>query len=112
MEDNVKCLLCAHYENYYCKLHEERLRSLAACRDFADFVESANKDNINHPAHYESGNYECIDVMIETQGKAAVLDFCICNAFKYLYRHKNKNGMEDIKKAIWYLNKFVELSEG
>lgn len=30
---------------------------------------------------------------------------------KYIYRHKRKNGMEDIKKAIWYLNKYVELEE-
>lgn len=68
-------------------------------------------DNVNHPSHYETGKFECIDVMLETQGKEAVQDFCICNAFKYLYRHGNKNGLEDIKKAIWYLNKFVELEE-
>lgn len=67
------------------------------------------KDNVNHPSHYETGKFECIDVMIETQGVEAVKDFCICNAFKYLYRHKNKNGNEDIKKSIWYLNKFLEL---
>lgn len=69
------------------------------------------KDNVNHPQHYETGKYECIDVMIETQGNEAVKDFCICNAFKYIYRHKNKNGVEDIKKAIWYLKKFIELEE-
>lgn len=69
------------------------------------------KDNVNHPSHYETGKFECIDVMVETQGVEAVKDFCICNAFKYLYRHKNKNGIEDIKKAIWYLNKLVELEE-
>lgn len=48
--------------------------------------------------------------MIETQGAKATKEFCICNAFKYLYRHKRKNGVEDIKKAIWYLNKYLELS--
>ena len=69
------------------------------------------KDNVNHPSHYETGKFECIDVMLETQGKEAVQDFCICNAFKYLYRHENKNGLEDIKKAVWYLNKFIELEE-
>lgn len=68
-------------------------------------------DNVNHPEHYESGQFECIDVMIETQGTEAVQDFCICNAFKYLYRHRRKNGVEDIKKAQWYLNKYIELSE-
>lgn len=71
----------------------------------------AGADNVNHPAHYETGKFECIDVMIETQGVEAVKDFCVCNAFKYLYRHGRKNGAEDIKKAIWYLDKWVELDD-
>lgn len=69
-------------------------------------------DAVEHPAHYETGKFECIDVMIETQGVEAVKDFCVCNAFKYLYRHGRKNGAEDIKKAIWYLKKWVELNDG
>ena len=68
-------------------------------------------DPVNHPSHYETGKFESIDVMVETQGVEAVQNFCICNAFKYIYRHKFKNGIEDIKKAIWYLNKYVELEE-
>ena len=67
-------------------------------------------DNVNHPEHY-TGKYECIDVMIETQGIDAVLDFCICNAFKYIYRHHKKNGIEDIKKAKWYIDKYLEIVE-
>lgn len=74
-------------------------------------LELEEPDVINHPSHYESGNYECIDVMEETQGTEAVMDFCLCNAFKYLYRHRNKNGLEDVKKANWYLNKYIELAE-
>lgn len=66
-------------------------------------------DMVNHPSHYDTGKFECIDVMLETQGVEAVKDFCLCNAFKYLYRCKRKNGLEDIKKAIWYLNKLIEL---
>lgn len=68
-------------------------------------------DNVNHPEHYETGKFECIDVMVETQGKQAVLDFCLCNAFKYIYRHQRKNGLEDIKKAKWYIDKYIELCE-
>lgn len=68
-------------------------------------------DNVNHPSHYETGKYQCIDVMEETQGTEAVKDFCICNAFKYIYRHRKKNGLEDVKKAVLYLNKYIELSE-
>lgn len=75
-------------------------------------VKVLDHDNVNHPSHYETGNYECIDVMIETQGAKSAIDFCICNAFKYLYRHKHKNGFEDIEKANWYLSKALELKEG
>ena len=68
-------------------------------------------DNVNHPSHYETGKFECIEVMIETQGVQAVRDFCLCNAFKYLYRHRNKNGREDIEKAVWYLKKWLTLED-
>lgn len=68
-------------------------------------------NKIDHPSHYDLGNIECIDVMIETQGTEAVKSFCICNVFKYLYRHKYKNGLEDIRKALWYLVKYIELEE-
>ena len=66
-------------------------------------------DTVHRPEHYVKTSIECIDAMIETQGKEAVKDFCVCNAFKYLWRHNAKNGDEDIKKASWYLNKAVEL---
>ena len=68
-------------------------------------------DNVEHPSHYTNASIECIDAMEETQGKDAVISFCVCNAFKYLWRHNLKNGTEDIKKANWYLNKAVELME-
>lgn len=68
-------------------------------------------DTVNHPHHYCTGKYECIDVMIEIFGVEAVKTFCLLNAFKYIYRHNNKNGLEDIKKAKWYIDKYIELSE-
>ncbi len=68
-------------------------------------------DNVNHPSHYCTGQYECIDVMIETQGVEATMNFCMCNAFKYLYRHNGKNSLEDVRKADWYLCKYLELAE-
>ena len=67
-------------------------------------------DNVNHPQHYTYGKYECIDVMTDIFGSEAVKDFCVCNAFKYLWRHKHKNNLEDIKKAKWYVDKYIELS--
>lgn len=61
-------------------------------------IDGKDNDNVNHPSHYE-GKIECIDAMIETQGVEAVKSFCIVNAFKYLWRWKNKNGVEDVKKG-------------
>jgi hypothetical protein len=69
------------------------------------------KEKVNHPSHYNQGGVECIDVMIETQGIDAVKNFCVCNAFKYLWRHNQKNGIEDLKKSLWYIDKYFELEE-
>lgn len=66
-------------------------------------------DPVNHPSHYTQGNIECIDAMQAAYGKESVMHFCKCNAFKYQWRFDKKNGEEDIKKAQWYQNKFLEL---
>ena len=76
-----------------------------------NMIDNLENDIVNHPGHYETGKFECIEVMQEALGVDAVKDFCVCNAFKYLYRHKRKNGLEDIKKAKWYIDKLLELSE-
>ena len=68
-------------------------------------------DEINHPTRYAGGKYECIDVMTDVFGVDAVKSFCKLNAFKYLWREQNKNGVEDLKKCAWYLDKLIELSE-
>lgn len=67
-------------------------------------------DPIN-PNHYVTGRFESIDVMQEIYGKEAVQAFCKCNAFKYLYRMDRKNGAEDMQKARWYIDKYLELEE-
>lgn len=63
------------------------------------------KDNIN-PDHYKSQcSIECIEAMEMAFGAEAVVNFCLCNAFKYLWRHKYKNNYEDLKKAAWYTDR-------
>ena len=68
--------------------------------------------NVQHPAHYNQGKFECIEVMREVFGEDATEAFCLLNAFKYIWRTYDKNGNEDIEKAIWYLNKYLELGKG
>ena len=70
--------------------------------------EPKEKDNVNHPNHYQGKN-ECIDVMVAMFGLEAVKHFCMCNAYKYRFRADKKNGEEDIKKAEWYESKLIEL---
>lgn len=60
-------------------------------------------DNVNHPKHYaDTCSIECIEAMEIAFGTEAVIHFCKCNAFKYLWRYQNKNGSEDLDKAKWY----------
>ena len=69
-------------------------------------------DMVNHPSHYKNNKYEAIDVMLDIFGKDKTLAFCELNAFKYLWRADNKGtDIQDKKKAIWYLNKYIELKE-
>lgn len=95
--------------------YEEGIKALENAVTVSEEVEeeiTADFDVVERPRHYASTSIECIDAMKETQGVEATKQFCICNAFKYLWRHNAKNGDEDIKKASWYLNKAVSLMEG
>jgi ribosomal protein S2 len=47
--------------------------------------------------------------MLIAFGREAVIHFCECNAYKYIWRYKNKNGMEDLEKARWYVEKAFTL---
>lgn len=73
-------------------------------------AEDAERGEIDHPANY-AGKIECIDAMLETMGRDDVRAFCLCNAFKYLWRCKKKHDTpeEDVEKAVWYLQKYLEL---
>ena len=69
-------------------------------------------DMVNSPTHYAlPGGMEVIDVEIATQGEEAVKEHCICAAIEYLLRRKKKNGDEDVRKAHWWLSKYIEILE-
>lgn len=71
-------------------------------------------DMVNHPSHYTQGGIECIDaIKAATVGKTGIEAVCVANVVKYLWRYEEKNGLEDVKKARWYLERLInELSEG
>ena len=71
-------------------------------------LDDNKNDVVNHPKHYKECSIECIDVMRLTFGEEAVYNYCMCNAFKYLWRHEHKNGREDLEKGIWYVEYVFE----
>ena len=60
-------------------------------------------EKVDHPAHYNShpSGVECITVVEH-------MTFNIGNAIKYLWRADHKNGLEDLKKAEWYVRREIE----
>ena len=66
--------------------------------------ESSKPDNVNRPKHYCKGGVESIEFV-----KAAVSNLsgfeavCVANIIKYMWRYKEKNGLEDVMKAAKYL---------
>jgi len=70
-------------------------------------IKMVASEKVNHPNHYNKGKIEVIDFIADQK-----LDFCEGNVVKYVCRHKHKNGLEDVKKALFYLNYLVQLLEG
>lgn len=70
-------------------------------------------DNVNHPIHYTQGRVEVIDVIEDaTKGTGGFEGYCLGNVVKYVMRYRGKNGVEDLRKARWYLNRLIDLLEG
>lgn len=77
--------------------------------DRAVYPEKYSPDMVNSPPHYSAGSIECIDAIEEVvkhlEGMEAM---CTGNAIKYLWRWKHKNGTEDLKKAVWYIQRLID----
>lgn len=72
-------------------------------------MKNENNDKVNNPAHYTAGGIETLDYI-----KAKVSDYpsyAVGNILKYVSRYEHKNGIEDLKKAQFYLNDLIEWME-
>lgn len=66
------------------------------------------QDNVNHPSHYTQGKYEVIDIIEDaTINLTGIKAVCVANVLKYILRFQYKNGIEDLKKAKWYLDRLI-----
>lgn len=69
--------------------------------------------NVEHPSHYggAENTYETIKVLEAVLTEQEALGFMIGNAIKYLSRYRGKNGLEDLRKAEWYVNRAIRFAE-
>jgi hypothetical protein len=84
------------------------------CRAFFGIVNfTENKmDMVNHPSHYTQGKIECIDALEAATANLKGLDaVCTANAIKYLWRWQEKDGVRDLRKAIWYIERKIQQLE-
>ena len=83
----------------------------ASCENAEDSCcnKEPNVDMVNHPSHYTQGGIECIDALkAATVSKTGIEAVCTSNAIKYLWRYEEKNGIEDVKKARWYIDRLIK----
>ena len=69
-------------------------------------TEQVEVDRVNSPPHYNNGGMECIEY-IQQQLSEHFSSYCQGNVIKYLHRWRYKNGVEDLKKAEWYLKAMI-----
>ena len=73
-------------------------------------VMQTNDQMVNHPSHYQSeSGLEVIDVIRAfTSDMTGMEAVDTANVIKYICRWKNKNGLQDLKKAMWYLQHLID----
>lgn len=70
------------------------------------------EDVVNHPPHYtEMGGIECIEAIEAQLTTEEYEGYLRGNCVKYLWRWKNKGGLQDLKKCKWYLERLIEIND-
>lgn len=69
------------------------------------------QDIVNSPSHYADQGVECIDYIKQQLTADQFRGYLLGNVTKYIHRHNYKNGLEDLKKAQWYLDRYVSAYE-
>lgn len=73
--------------------------------------EDVVNDVVNKPEHYQ-GRVECIEAIeAATAGLEGIEAVCTANVLKYAWRWKKKNGVQDLRKARWYLDRLISALE-
>ena len=99
-------------EYVICNFHKTGTQnSCPRAKFYDDISEEANNDHVNHPNHYCQGGIECIKAIEASMPPDGFQDYCKGNVLKYIWRWRDKAGVEDLKKARVYLNWMIESAE-
>lgn len=77
--------------------------------DEVEFAKVA--DSVEHPAHYTQNGIECIEAIRASMSKDGFIDYCKGNVLKYIWRWRDKGGVQDLRKAQVYLGWMIEEAE-
>ena len=87
------------------------MKKMAEQESMASMQGAANaawaQDMVNSPPHYNQAGVECIDA-IRAATDEGYQYYLQGNIIKYLWRYRYKNGVQDLEKAQWYLEKLIE----
>lgn len=113
MFEHYAAVLAGERDTYYDRLYGGKEKCEENANSGGKSSETNCNDLVNHPKHYISGNgIECIDAIeAATEDLNGIEAVCVANILKYVWRFKRKNGIEDLKKARWYLEKLIENEE-
>ena len=100
---------CYHFlEGLIGKPEQPEINFVKAKRN--DEVEPTN-DAVQHPSHYTHGGIECIDAIRASMTADGFCDYCKGNIIKYIWRWRDKGGVEDLRKASVYLNWLINAAD-
>ena len=74
----------------------------------APSLDSLARDLVNNPPHYTQGGIECLDAIKASMPREQFLGFLKGSEMKYVWRYEHKGGIEDLKKANFFLRRLIE----
>lgn len=103
------CGDCLHFVGKKCAKGQQNVGEKTV-RDCGSFV--VKEADATNPSYYKETEIECIDaIRVATEDLNGIEGFDVGQVIKYLWRFKKKNGLEDLKKAKWYLDHLIGLEE-
>lgn len=88
---------------------EDRVKFAANVQPFTKELHmSLTESNVNHPKHYNQGAIETIDYLESSLTPEELRGAYKFNVIKYVSRERHKGGLEDLKKAKWYLDRLID----